>query len=43
MYIDTSALVKEPVAKAQAELWSKLRSTGDTLGVKAKELLYIEW
>ncbi len=36
----TSAMIKEPVAKAQAELWSKLRSTEKTLDVEATELTF---
>ncbi len=35
----TSAMVIEPVAKAQAELWSKIRSTDDTLGIEIRDLM----
>jgi hypothetical protein len=34
--VETSTIEIEPVAKAQAELWSKLRSTDDTLCVEAE-------
>jgi hypothetical protein len=36
---ETSAIVKESVAKAQPKLWSKLWITDDTLGVEARELM----
>ncbi len=36
---ETSAIVIETVAKAQAELWSKLQSTDYTLSVETRELM----